>query len=364
MIISTLVAYRQLSFIRSKNLGFNVKQVVVVDINSQSVRNAFQAIKTEMARISTVERVSVSSRVPGEWKNITEIDVISEDRQQVPQSMYFFAIDEDFVETFGIELIAGRNISGVMGTDTAAVIINQAAAEALGLEDPLGQQIEAANLGNRGAYQARVIGVVEDFHFQSLHETIEPLVFGHWKNPIREIDYFSSRINPVDLSKTLADLQAVHEQFDKVTPFEYNFLDERLRDFYETDRRVGQIFGITASLAVFIACLGLFGLSAFTTEQRTKEIGVRKVLGASVTGLAGLLSKDFLRLVLLANVLAWPAAWYAMSRWLQVFAYHVDLTWWMFLLAGGIALIIAVVTVSSQAIKAALANPVQSLRYE
>ncbi len=361
MIVSTIVAYRQIDYIRTKNLGFNQEQLVVVDINSGNTRRNFASIKNEMLKVAAVKNVSVSSRVPGEWKNLSQIEVMPEGvAAAAMHSMYFLGIDAEFLATFEMNLAAGRNLSNEMGTDTSAVIINEAAARLLGWESPLGMELRVPAEN----YRVRVVGVVKDFHFQSLHEKIAPLVLGHWNNPIREIDYFTARVATSNLSATVAALQKVHEQFDQVTPFEYNFLDERLNDFYQADLRVGKIFGASATLAIFIACLGLLGLAAFIAEQRTKEIGVRKVLGASAGNIVYLLSKDFTKLVLLATIIASPLAYWALQRWLQNFAYHIALGPGTFLLAGCGALLIALFTISFQALRAALTNPVEALRYE
>lgn len=361
MIVSTIGAYRQLHFIRNKNLGFNQEQLLVIDINSGNTRRNFVSIKSEMLKIPSVKNVSVSSRVPGEWKNLTQIEVAPAGAAAAsPHAMYFLGVDAEFLSTFEMNLAAGRNLFNEMGTDTAAVLINEAAARLLGGESPLGLELRVP----AGNYRAHVVGVVKDFHFQSLHEKIGPLVLGHWRNPIMAIDYFTARVNMQNLPATLAALQKVHEQFDPVTPFEYNFLDERLNDFYQTDIRLGKIFGASATLAIFIACLGLLGLAAFIAEQRTKEIGVRKVLGATAGNIVYLLSKDFTKLVLVATIIASPLAYWALQRWLQNFAYHIALGPGTFLLAGGGALLIALLTISFQAVRAALTNPVEALRYE
>lgn len=361
MIIATTVAHDQINFVRAKNLGFNQEQLVVIDINSGNTRRNFQTIKNEIAKLPAVKSVSVSSRVPGEWKNIDQILAVKEDgSESEAHTMFFMCIDQDFFRTFEMSLIAGRNLSDEMGTDTSAVIINEAAAQALGWGDPLEKEIRVLE----SPYRARVVGVVKDFHFQSLHEKIAPLVLGHWNNPVTSIDYFTARVQAAELPATLASMQKIHEQFDQVTPFEYNFLDDRLNDFYQTDLRVGKIFGISAGLTILIACLGLFGLASFTIEQRTKEVGIRKVLGASVGGIVGLMSKDFAKLVLLANVVAWPVAYWAMNKWLGDFAYRINLGVGIFAFAGGLALLIALLTVIMHAMKAALANPVEALRYE
>ena len=361
MIVATIAVRDQINFVRAKNLGFNQEQLVVIDINSGNTRRNFQTIKNEIAKLPAVKNVSVSSRVPGEWKNIDQILAAKEGASESEAStMFFMCIDQDFLHTFEMSLLAGRNLSDEMGTDTSAVIINEAAAQALGWDDPLGKEIRVLE----NPYRARVVGVVKDFHFQSLHEKIAPLVLGHWNNPIASIDYFTARVQAAELPAALASMQKIHEQFDRVTPFEYNFLDDRLNDFYQTDIRVGKIFGISAGLTILIACLGLFGLASFTVEQRTKEVGIRKVLGASVGGIVGLMSKDFAKLVLLANVVAWPVAYFTMNKWLGDFAYRIDLGIGIFAFAGTLALLIALLTVILHAMKAALANPVESLRYE
>lgn len=361
MMIATTVAYKQIEYVRTKHLGFNQEQLVVIDINSGNTRRNFQTIKNEIAKLPSITSVSVSSRVPGEWKNIDQIlaspEGVADDQAH---TMFFMCIDQSFLRTFEMNLVAGRNLSEEMGTDTAAVIINEAAARAFGWNDPLGKEIRVP----ANEYRARVVGVVKDFHFQSLHEQIAPLVLGHWNNPVANIDYFIARVHTTDMAQTLVAMQNIHEQFDQVTPFEFNFLDERLNDFYQTDIRVGRIFGISALLTIAIACLGLLGLAAFTAEQRTKEIGVRKVLGASEAHIVFLLSKDFTRLVIIATLIASPFAYLALERWLQAFAYRITMGWETFALAGAAALLIALLTVFYQAIRAALANPVESLRYE
>ncbi len=363
MMVATLVVYDQLQYVRNKRLGFNKEHLVVIDINSAEMRRNAKTAKNEFAGNSAVRSVAVSSRVPGDWKNIAQIGVIS---TGVPApdtlAMSFLGIEENFLDTYEIELVEGRNFSTQIATDSTAVLLNETAAKALGWDSSMGKPI--AVMAPRAGYGAQVIGVVKDFHFRSLYEKIGPLVMGHLSNPIQPMDYFTVRINAINLPATLEFLQSVHEQFDHTTPFEYNFLDERLQDFYKTDERVGRLFGIAAALAILIACIGLFGLAAFTTEQRTKEIGVRKVLGASAAGILLLLSKDFTKLVAVAFAAATPISYLAMKHWIQDFAYRSDIDWRVFALAGGMALLIVLLTVSYQAVKAAMANPVEALRYE
>ena len=361
MIVATVVVYQQLDYVQTRRLGFNQHQLVVIDINSGDVRSNWRTIKGEFAQAPGVQNVSVTSRVPGDWKFITQIDVVPEGAEETELiTMHFLGIDEDFLDTYEINLKQGRAFSMDFATDSSSVLLNETAARMLGIDAPGGQMVNIPAT----PFEGRVVGIVEDFHFRSLHEAIGPLVLGYWSNPVRVIDYFTARIDGGDLPATLDALRAVGERFDPSHPFEFNFLDQRLNDFYETEARVGKLFGIAAFLAVVIACLGLFGLASFTAEQRTKEIGVRKVLGASVGGIVVLLSKDFLKLVALAFVVAAPVAYVAMDRWLNDFAYRIDLTAGIFLMTGLAALGIAIITVSYQSIRAALANPVESLRYE
>jgi putative ABC transport system permease protein len=265
--------------------------------------------------------------------------------------------------------MAGRNFLPEMATDSSAILLNETAAQMLGGEAAVGKRLQipiSQFPGNAPVppFQGLIVGIVKDFHFRSLYEKIGPLVLGHRNNPFQLIDYFTLKIDGRDIPETLVAAQRINERFDPSHPFEYNFLDERLNDFYLADQKVGRLFGIAAALAILIACLGLFGLASYTTEQRTKEIGVRKVLGASAPHIVLLLSKDIAKLMLVAFLVASPLAYYAMNKWLQDFAYRIDVGWSTFGLTGILTLAIALLTVSYQAIKAALANPVDSLRYE
>ncbi len=362
MLVATLAAFKQMAFIKDKKLGFNQEHLVVVDINSGAARRSFAEIRNDFLQSPDVKMVSVTSRVPGEWKDIRELDVRPDGAPESElQTMNFFGVDQHFLSTFEVELVSGRNFKESMTTDTTAVLINEAAAEALGWDDPVGKTFHA---NGRRSFTPHVIGVVKDFNFRSLHEKIGPLILGHSHNPVHSIDYFTSKVNGRNIPATLKYLQSVHEKYDPVTPFEYHFLDQQIENFYRNDQRTSTLFGMAAGLAVFIACLGLAGLASFTAEQRTKEIGVRKVLGATVMQIVVLLSKEFSKLVLVALLLAAPISYFFMNKWLENFAYHTNVGVDTFLLAGIIALAIAGLTVSCQAIKAAVNNPVESLRYE
>ena len=365
LIIGTLLIHNQLEYIQNKRLGFEQDQLVVVDINSGNVRASFEAVKQEFAGVPGVEAVSVSNNVPGDWKNIPQVDAVPAGRQQA-STVHFLGVDEDFLDTWKIELLEGANFGRGFATDSTSVLVNETAARQLGvapgdiLNFPEGDN--CANCPN--AFEARVAGIVRDFHFESLHRPIGPLVIGYRTNPIDVIDYFTIRMDARSTAAVLAGLRAVGERFDPDHPFEHNFLDQRLADFYTSEQQVRRIVGAAALLAILIACLGLFGLAAFTAERRTKEIGIRKTLGATVTQIVALLTGDFARLVGVAFLIASPLAYLVMRWWMQDFAYQAPIGVATFVLAGGAALTLAVLTVSYQAIRAAIADPVKSLRYE
>lgn len=371
MIIATVVVLNQLDYIQNKRLGFNQEQLVVVDINSGASRNQFRTIKEEYSRLPFVEHVSASSRIPGEWKSILTTNVIRDGQEpEQATAMHYIGIDPDFLAAFEIELADGRNFSEDLALDSTGILINEAAARMMGWPNAIDQSLNILTVDAGGRerpvnFNANVIGVVKDFHYRSLHEEIGPIILGYWNNPIQRIDYYTLRISAgVPIPTALDDIEAVYSRFDPDTPMEYNFLDARLNDFYVNEQRVATLFSIAASLTILIACLGLFGLAAFTAEQRTKEIGVRKVLGASVASIVLLLSKEFVRLVLVAFLVATPVAYLLMNRWLDNFAYSAGLGLGTLLLAGGLTLIVALVTVSYQAMRAAISDPVKTLRYE
>jgi putative ABC transport system permease protein len=374
MIIATIVLFMQVKYLNHTDLGFNKNLLVVIDVNTSKARSNFEAVKSEMAKIPSVKSVSVTSRVPGEWKSIQTIKIKTTGSTGEPNVSYLIGADKDFLKTYEIELLQGRNFD--TRADSSAVILNETAAKMLGVTDASGQTVEipARSWNGDGTFvplnddntpfKPAVIGIVKDFHFQSLRNKIEPLVLAYNQNPIMLIDYYTARIAATGIKGTLDKLKKVMVDNDKDDPFEYHFLDDQLALFYiEDDRR--QTILIWAALAtIFIACLGLFGLATYSAEQRIKEIGVRKVLGATVFNLASLLSKDFLKLVLIANGIAFPLGWWASNKWLQEYAYHINVQWWIFAVAGISACLIALLTVSYQSIKAAIANPVKSLRTE
>ena len=264
--------------------------------------------------------------------------------------------------TLDLKLHEGRNFSDITSSSENGVLLNKTAARLLGNASPLGKVVTISS--ERRSYQAEVIGVVQDFHFRSLHEVVGPLIIGYRNNPIQGIDDILVKMHSSELTNTLAYVESVHNRFDQNQQMNFMFLDDMVDTQYRSDRVFQSVAGIGAALSILIACMGLFGLASFAVVQRTKEIGIRKIVGASVAQIIFLLSSDFLKLVVLANLIAWPMTWYAMNKWLQNFAYRIEISWWVFVLSGGLALVIALLTVSTQAIRAALANPVESLRYE
>lgn len=369
MIIATLVLVMQVRYMNHTDLGFNKDLMVVIDVNTGAARRNFEVVKEQMSKIASVKAVSVTSRVPGEWKSLRTVKVRGEGSNDEHRIAYLIGTDKDFMKTYEIKLKQGRNFREAY--DSSGIIINEAAAAMLNIAEPAGQVVEIPEMSRGGAFDAldapfkpRVIGIVRDFHFQSLRDKIQPLILAYNNNPIHVIDYYSVRIAPTDIPATLDKLKAIMAANDVDDPFEYHFLDEQLALFYAEDERRQVLLGWAALATIFIACLGLFGLATYATEQRVKEIGIRKVLGASASGLVALLSRDFLKLVLIASCIAFPIAWRAASLWLQEYAYHFELEWWLFVLAAALATGIALLTISYQAIRTALANPVKSLRSE
>jgi putative ABC transport system permease protein len=362
LIIGTLAAYKQIDYIRTADLGFEEEQMLVVDINSGNTRARFDAIKQEMAKLPGVQNVAVSSRVPGEWKNIAQTFTRPTQNSTVDSiQTYFMSFDEDMLQLYNIDLIAGRNFTGNKLTDSLTVLINQAAVKSLNLDDPLEKTLRLTGVEE----PVRIVGVVKDFNYQSLHQQVAPLLIGYWANPVQSIDYFSVKLTAnADIATTIEELGEIHGQFDPASAMEYHFLDQQIEQMYLADIRAGRLFAIGGGVTIFIACLGLFGLALFSTQQRIKEIGIRKTLGATTPQVLILLTADFLKLVAIAFFIAIPVSWVVINYWLQNFAYSTKLGIGTFLVAGGFALVTALLTVSWQSIKAALMNPVQTLRRE
>lgn len=356
--VGTLVVQAQLDFLQTERLGFNKEQVVVLP-TTPAIRNQYNTFKAEAQQVTGVAGVT-SAPMPSQG-SLMPIRLEGQ-----PEGEYnfqnTFLIDDDFLSLMDIELVQGRNLNSDLATDLeGSVLLNEAAARAFGwTDDPLNRQLDRLGEG-RELVTSQVVGIVRDFKYQSLKNEVKPLVLQLTGSRQHNI---LVKVNAANLRETLTGLGDLWQRFVPERPFEYTFLDDRFAEFYESEQRLGRIFNYFSFLAILIACLGLFGLAAFMAEQRTKEIGIRKVLGASVGGLVVLLSRDFVKLVTIAFILAVPLAYTVMTQWLDKFVYRIDLTSGVFLLAGLAALAIAVGTVSYQAIKAAFANPIDSLRYE
>jgi len=318
----------------------------------------YQSFRNELLQSPNIVNVGASREIMGgsfSTYNILPEGVPEDEQWTVP----VISVDYNFLPTMGIELSKGRNFSEDFPSDIlGTVIINESLADLLNWDSPIGKTIVN---GAPGDTLATVIGVAKDFNIKSLHQDVEPVVM--YIDPAR-LSYISIRVKPDNIPTTLDFIESKWADFDPGHPFEFTFLDDDIQSLYESEEIAGNLFSYFSLLAVFISCLGLFGLISFTAEQRTKEIGIRKVLGATVQGIVALLSKEFLILVAIANIAAWPIAYLVMNKWLQGFAYHIDIGIGIFVMSAVLALGIALITVSFQAVKAALTNPVDSLRYE
>jgi putative ABC transport system permease protein len=362
LIIATTVVFEQLHFIQQKSLGFNKDHIINMAYVG-SLTNQFESFRHELLKNPAVKEIGRSSRIPsGRLLDDQNAQVMQGGKlAPIKIDLKYITTDYGFIPTYGMQMAAGRNFSREYITDTANYIINETAVQQLGWktsQNAIGKDISYGNV------KGKVIGVVHDFHFESLHQKIIPLLF---QLPAPKNGYYgviSVKINGNNIPSAISTIKDTWQLYLPNVPFDYTFLDEKFQKLYNSEQQQGSLFTIFSCLAIFIACLGLLGLSAFTISQRVKEIGVRKVLGASVPQIVAELSKDFLKLVLIAAVIALPVAGILMHKWLLDFAFRIDLNWWVFLMAGVIALIIAFVTISFQSIKAAVANPVKSLRSE
>lgn len=360
LIIGTIVVYKQLNYIQTKNLGYNKDEVLIIN-NTYSLHNNVDAFKNEILQLPGVVSGTMSGFLPvsDSYRNDNSYSKDAVATAQNGFDMQNWRIDYDYIPTLGMQIIKGRNFSKEYGSDSTAVIINETTAKILGYDDPIGKKIyEMRGDGEQNVYT--VIGVVKNFNFETLHQQVGPLAFMLGKNA----GLMSFKINTTDVKGLVAKVESKWKSLAPELPFSYRFLDESFNQMYRAEARVGKIALTFSVLAIFIACLGLFGLATFIAEQRTKEIGIRKVLGASVQSIVQMLSKDFVKLVIISFVFAAPIAWYFMNKWLQDFAFRIDISWWIFMAAGFAALFIALITVSFQAIRAAISNPVKSLRSE
>jgi len=364
LIIATLVVFNQLKFMQSKSLGLNKDQVVTLNFYNP-LSQKYDAFYNELVSNPTIKNATRSSRLPSgrllDSFGSASLQMNGDTLEPTSVDLKMVTIDHRFFPIYDIGMAAGRNYESDQGVDRrSSFILNEAAIRNLRIpssEEAIGKRI---NYGNR---DAQIVGVVKDFNFESLHQDILPMIF-FIPSDSTFFSYISIKIDGTRTSEALAHIQATWQKFLPEFPYDYSFLDEQYGQLYEAEQRQGRVFIAFALIAIVVACLGLFGLASFTVERRHKEIGIRKVLGASVAGITALLAKDFLKLVFVSIIIASPVAYWVMGKWLDDFAYRIKIGWWMFVLAGVLALAIAFLTVSFQSVKAALMNPVRSLRSE
>ncbi len=357
LIIGTLVIYNQLNYIHNKSLGFDRSEVLVIK-NANVLGKQADVLKQEVKQLPGITNITMSSYQPtGDERLKTGLfpDATIDIKKDIITE--FWTVDEDYISTMGIKLIDGRNFSKQMATDTAAIIVNEAFVNKFGRKDPLGQTVYR-DFDKVRPYH--IVGIVKDFNFESLHSKISPLALVY--SP--DNGAMSVRLHTANITALMSQIESKWKELSPNQQFSYSFMDEDFDATYRSEQRIGTIFISFSTLAILIACLGLFGLAAYAAEQRNKEIGIRKVLGASVSGIVGMLSMDFIKLVFISILIATPLAWWAMNKWLQDFAYRVNIQWYTLALAGVVAILIAFVTISFQSIRAALSNPVDSLRSE
>ena len=363
LIIATMIVFQQLRFIQRTSLGYDKEHLVNLPYYSQ-LDGQYESFRNTLLQNPNIKDAGRSSRIPtGRLLDDMGASAPGTDSLvPVKAEIRFVAADYDFIPTYGIHMIAGRNFSRAFGTDTSNFIINEAAVQAIGwksAQDAVGKNFRY------GFITGHIIGVMNDFHFESLHQEIKPMILIMPASAPGQSFYNSISVKIAgDIRVALATLKDTWQKYLPDLPYQYTFLDENFSKLYATEQRQGRIFTVFACIAIFIACLGLFGLSSFAISQRIKEIGIRKVLGANVSTIVTLLSKDFLQLVAVAAVFAFPVAWYFMHKWLEDFAYRISMPWWIFIVAAIVAGLIALFTISFQAIKAAMSNPVKSLRTE
>ena len=359
LIICTFLVFQQLQFMQNKNLGYERENVLVIK-NDREVQDRWQEFTKALQQQAGVADASFTTGIP--FQPIRDMRDFRLEGTTSGIGINWFLIDENYIPTLGLEMVEGRNFQQDMTSNGEGLLLNETAVKILGIENPVGKMI-IKNAGADDEERLQVLGVVKDFNTESFHNTIKPLAFQYYR-PDFLSDYVAVRLQKGNVMDAVQQVENIWKLFEPENPLVYSFLDQDFDALFRSEQRLGKVLGVFTFLAVFIACLGLFGLAAFMTEQRTKEIGIRKVLGASVSNILALLSKDFIRLVLIAFLMAVPLAYYAIHEWLKNFAYRVEIGIWTFIIAGVAALLIAWLTVSYQSIKAALMNPVETLRNE
>ena len=362
LLISTAIVFQQLRFMQNASLGFDKEHILTLGYNN-GLDKTFESFRDALQQDPHVLAATRSSRIPsGRLLDEQGAQTESGDSlRPVSADIKYVAVDHDFVKTYGIPIVAGRDFSRNYATDSTGYLLNAAATKVLGLKTP--QDMVGRNFAY-GGVKGKVIGIMGNFNFEDMHQAILPIIFVIPPANQNQFGRISIKIAGADINTTMAHIEKTWKRYLPEVPFESTFLDERFQKLYKAEQQQGSLFTAFAGIAIFIACLGLLGLSAFSISQRIKEIGVRKVLGASTGSIVTLLSTDFLRLVAIAALIAFPIAWYTMHNWLRDFAYRISIEWWVFLVAGILAAAVALITIGFQAIRAALANPVKALRSE
>ncbi len=360
LIIGTIVVYQQMKYIQNKDLGYDKEQLITIP-NSYALGKNEQVFKQQMLQDPRIVNATMSWYKPAGPTNYNNALAYPQGNDNLIVDGVEYHVDEQYISTMGMHIISGRNFSKDFATDSSGIILNETAATALGWNtiSAIGKTVIRQNADKGSNVPYRVIGVVKNFNFKSLHEVVSPLFMTLY--PEGGLIF---KIKTTDVAGLLTTMKKQWNSYNTDEPFTYSFMDDLFNKTYSAEQKTGTILNIFSILTIFVACLGLFGLATYTAEQRTKEIGIRKVLGASVSQVTGMLSKEFLKLVFIASLIAFPIAWWAMHKWLQSFAYRINISWWVFAVAGFITIFIALITVSFQAIKAAIANPVKSLRTE
>jgi len=365
LIICTTVVFQQLSFTRKMDMGLQKDNIIIIPNAEKLANGTEEVLRQQLLELPGVKFASTTTSVP--TRNffgdvyIPEVNGVKETLVK-DISLNSFMVDESFIPALNIQIIKGRNFSKEFN-DSTSVIVNETTVKQIGWNEPLGKFITYP--GNRDQ-RFQVIGVVKDFNVESIRTAVTPFAMFHNSSKTYSIgtSYIMAQLDGSQIANTIHQLESKWKKIAPAVPFEYSFLDKNFETLYQSDKKLGTVFGIFTCLSILVACLGLLGLSIYTAERRIKEIGIRKVLGATVTGIVTMLSKEFIKLVIIGAVIAFPLAWWAMHKWLQDFAYKINISWWVFLLAAIVALLIAILTMSFQAIRAAVANPVKSLRTE
>jgi len=361
LIICTIVVYKQLVYDQTKDLGFNKENVLVIT-NTRRLGTSEETLRQNLLKLPQVANASISSGMPAANSFGESYVAENASSSQSNIDLSSFMVDEAFIPTLKLKILSGRGFAKDFA-DSSSVILNETAVKQIGWKDPIGKNITYPGNNNQ---RFKVIGVVKDFNSESLRSSISPFALFYTASKTYNIrsSYIAVRLNPGDYNDAIAGISREWKAIAPNLPMEYNFMDEAFNQLYHSDQVIGKVFSVFTGLSLAVACLGLLGLIMFTAERRAKEIGIRKVLGASVQSVVTMLSKDLLKLIIIASFIAFPIAWYAMNKWLQDFAYPTAVSWWIFALAGLVTISIALLTVSTQAIKAALTNPVKSLRSE